>query len=138
LKREIEIKIVGRQFRDGSWEEVVTECKGKYYKEEGIIYLFYEESDDAAGVCKTRITLRERGMQVNRQGGITTTLVYDLGVRNFTTYHSPLGVFDVGNEATHYIVAEKEAGLTVDMGYKLFMGGDEGRDATLRIDARFL
>ena len=138
MKKEVEIRIVGRQLRDGSWEEVVTECKGKYYKEDGIIYLFYEESDEAAGVCKTRITLRERGMHVNRQGGVTTTLLYDMGVKNTAVYHTPLGDLQIGTEATHYIVAEKEDELTVDLGYNLFLNGEEHQEATLRINAKSL
>ncbi len=136
MKKEVAIRIIGRQLRDGTWEEVVTESKGKYYKDDGIIYLFYEEPDEGAGVCKTRITLRERGMQVNRQGAITTTLLYEMGTRNNAVYHTPLGSLEIGTEATHYIVAEKEDELTVDLGYKLFLNADEHQEATLRISAK--
>ncbi len=138
MKKEVEIKIIGRQLRDNKWDEVVTECKGKYYKEDGIIYLFYEEADEGAGVCKTRITLREKGMQVNRQGAITTTLIYDMGVRNTAVYHTPMGNLEIGTEAKHYIVAEKEDELTVDLGYTLSLGGDEQQEAHLRINAKSL
>ncbi len=136
MKKEVAIRIIGRQLRDGTWEEAITETRGKYYKDEGIIYLFYEEADEGAGVCKTRITLRERGMQVNRQGAITTTLLYEMGIRNNAVYRTPLGALEIGTEATHYIVAEKEDELTVDLGYKLFLNADEHQEATLRISAK--
>lgn len=135
--KDIMLKIVGKQvmgedLEDEEQLEFVTE--GKYYEEDGIVFLSYDESD-FAGVegCTTSLMIKDDEILMKRCGEavpMDTEIRFEKGKRYNGLYGTPFGAVEMEvltNDVINTISKEEPTGF-VDIDYHISLKGlSEGR-----------
>ena len=136
-KKKVDLTLTGRHCRDGRWEETVSSCEATWYEKDGTIYLFYEEPDQGAGICRSRITIYERSAEVDRKGAVNAKITYETGKVHENTYAVPYGVFLVTTDTRYFYFEKKEGGASLRLEYQISMNGSEPEPATLEVEYHF-
>lgn len=100
FKKDIMLKIVGKQFENGNEEtnlEFVTE--GKLYERGQAIYLVYEETE-LSGMpgCQTRLKLSGNKVKLSRSGEempLDTEIEFEKGAHYKGLYDTPFGAIEM-------------------------------------------
>ncbi len=86
--------ITGRQYLPEDTEPVVTvqEVCAEYFCRNGIHYLFYQEQPEGCqDVLKTRVKRKGGTVEICRQGGAGSSMIFEAGRRYRTQYPTPFG-----------------------------------------------
>ncbi len=93
MKKDVIISIRGLQQSEGDTGDPITlVTAGRYYRKNDCYYISYEESP-LTGLEGTRTTLRVKPDYVKlvRTGQYPSELVFELGKRNLSLYHTDYG-----------------------------------------------
>ncbi|MCD7744784.1 MAG: DUF1934 domain-containing protein [Lachnospiraceae bacterium] len=107
---------------------------GKYYFRNGKHYVEYEEPDDNTGeVIKTRITLRDRHLEVIRKGSVSTKMVFEENRKNTSWYNTVAGSILTGFDVGKMQVTESEEQIEILVDYTLEMNYEPVAACSIRI-----
>ena len=125
--REIRLRIRGIQYDNFDPVETVQEVQASYFFRTGAHYLLYEEQPEGfEQVIKTRVKRRGEYLEINRQGPMGGSMVFEPGKTYRMEYATPFGtlMLDIVTEAvevmlpgespkgTMMTVPEDSAGIT--------------------------
>ncbi len=127
MKTPCRIKVTGKHFRDGVWEETVTEADGTYIEKDDTEYFFYKEGDDAAK-SETRITVSGNVVCVRRTGAVYSELKYEIGRENVCPYRTPFGNIDITTVADMMIREGEGNTRLIKVEYRMIAGPAEGAE----------
>lgn len=135
--KDIMLKIVGKQILGDDWEdeeqlELVTE--GKYYEEDGIVFLSYDESGfSGMEGCTTSLMIKEDEILMKRCGEavpLDTEIRFEKGKRFTGYYGTPFGAVEMEvltNDVINKINKDGPKG-SIDIDYHISLRGlSEGR-----------
>lgn len=125
--KKITMRITGSQSAEGQQDdqmEFVTE--GELYDKNGSLYLMYEESE-ISGMpgFKTRLKITDQTVKMKRigpAGGAGTEMVFEIGKRYESYYHTPYGPFEMEiltNSLKNTMTAEGTGMVAIDYSMSL-------------------
>ena len=121
MKEDIIISIFGLQFpEDGEDDQIELITSGKYYKEDGVYCISYEESE-LTGMNGTTTTFRveDERVTLTRSGQISAQMIFEKGKKHVSFYETQMGFFTIGVNA-HVVKAElDDSGGNVEVDYSV-------------------
>ena len=91
--REIRVRIRGIQYGNSEFLETVQEVGASYFFRAGAHYLLYEEQPEGfEQIFKTRVKRRGQRLEINRQGPMGSSMVFEPGKTFRTEYATPFGM----------------------------------------------
>lgn len=128
------VKENGAEAGGASDDEVEVFSPGKYYFRNGKHYAEYEEPEDESGaVVKTRITLRDRRLEVLRRGPYNTKMIFEENTRNTSWYETPVGSVLAGFDVADMRVTESDDLIEIFVDYALELNYEHVADSRIRI-----
>ena len=131
----IRVKSVIKQKGEADHNVEVTTL-GKVYLKEGVIYVFYDESE-MSGMpgTKTMLKIKESRVQMSRSGANVSKLIFEPGVNHESKYGTPYGEFimETSTDLINIDVDEKLVGK-IQISYGLKITGLSETDHVLDID----
>lgn len=99
MKKEVLIRVNGRQYDEEDSEEIEVLTVGSCYNRKGNYYISYEEViDNFSQPLKNTIKIYENGtkIRITKKGIIETQMVFVLNEKNQFIYHTPYGDMCIG------------------------------------------
>ncbi|MGN1146099.1 MAG: DUF1934 domain-containing protein [Acetatifactor sp.] len=115
----------------------ITTADAQYFQRNGSHYLLYEESIEGfSKPFKSRIKLKEKQLELNRQGDVNIRMIFEEGKKHMTNYATPCGELLLEISTKRVQVLEKSEELMVLVEY--MMETEEGSlgDYRLKISVR--
>lgn len=107
-------------------DKTETIYPGKAYEKDGCFYVFYDEVDpDDGKVTKASLRIRLRHVDIRKKGAINTQMVFIPGQCTETEYQTPYGKFILTVDTRRADVKKGDREVTVDLDYRLSLGGTE-------------
>lgn len=121
MTKEVELSISGLHTEAGEENAgVETVALGEYYKKNGSHYLFYQEAlEGLEKQVRTRIVFEQGRLELVRQGGISTRMVFEKNKKHPVQYHTPYGKFLMGIDTKEVCVEETQDCIQVTVDYRL-------------------
>ena len=96
MKKNVVITVRGlqRQAEDNEPVEVIS--AGTYLGKENTHYLSYEEADEDGKITKNRIKITPDSIEMTKQGGITTQMIFTKNQKQYSCYATPFGELTLG------------------------------------------
>ncbi len=119
MKKDVIISIRGLQEQDGEAGDPITlVTPGRYYRKNDSYYISYEESE-LTGLAGTRTTLRVKPDYVKlvRTGLYPSELLFELGKRNMSLYHTDYGDLSIVVSTNHIRNTLTDDGGDLDVQY---------------------
>lgn len=135
MKKNVVITVRGLQ-RQTDDEPVEVISAGTYLRKENTHYLSYEEADEDGKITKNRIKIMPDSIEMTKQGGITTQMVFVKGQKHFACYETPFGELTLGMTTKKINVTEKDMHLSVELRYDLEVNGTHMSECELDIEVK--
>jgi len=117
-------------------EPVEVISAGTYMQKDEVHYLSYEEADEDGRITKNRIKITPVSIDMTKQGGVATQMVFRLGEKQYACYETPFGELALGMETKRLEVEEKEGILLAKLVYGLEINGAYVSDCQLDIEVQ--
>lgn len=125
MKKDVQIKITGRQFLNGESDENVAEAVGTMERTQSFVRITYDEnSEESGGIVQNTITYSERGMKIEKRGALVSDLFFVEGKQRTITYKTPYGVLQMVSHCKKMSVKEEEGMLVIRAEYDLYSGDE--------------
>ena len=135
MKKNVVITVRGLQ-RQTEDEPVEVISAGTYLRKEDTHYLSYEEADEDGKITKNRIKITPDSIEMTKQGGIATQMVFVRGQKHFACYETPFGELTLGMTTKHIKVTEENNQLLVALRYDLEVNGAHMSECELDIEVK--
>lgn len=110
-----------------------TETEAQYFQRNGSHYLLYEETIEGfSQPFKSRIKLKDRMLELNRQGAVNIRMIFEAGKTHMTNYTTPYGELVLEISTRKVQVLEKDRELLVLVEYT--METEEGSLGDYRLE----
>lgn len=121
MTKEVKISVCGMQWGDGIEENTIeSKTGGEYYYKNGSSYIFYEEfAEEFSKPSKTRIKWKGNGLELIRQGGVDTHMIFEENQTHMTNYVTPYGSLFLGVKTKTVNIEEKEDTISILVEYQL-------------------
>lgn len=107
---------------------------GEYYERNGAHYILFEEHlEGIAQPVKNRIKIKDRCLEVQKRGPVTTNMVFEEGKVQSSTYSVPFGSFLVDVHTDQVKVDVEEEKLEATASYGLHINGAHCADCDIRV-----
>lgn len=136
MKKNVVITVRGLQPEVDAEEPVEVISAGMYMRKEDTHYLSYEEADEDGKITKNRIKITDSSIEMTKQGGIATQMMFRLGEKQYACYETPFGELTLGITTKSLSVREEEGVLFAGLVYGLEINGAYVSDCQLDIDVR--
>ena len=136
MKKNVVITVRGLQPEVDADEPVEVISAGTYMRKDDTHYLSYEEADEDGKITKNRIKITDSSIEMTKQGGITTQMMFRLGEKQYACYETPFGELTLGITTKSLSVREEEGVLFTGLVYGLEINGAYVSDCQLDIDVR--
>ena len=138
MNKNVMLSISGLHFDGGSESgNLQSVLPAQYFKKNDSHYLIYEEQQEGfAETVKNRIKLKDKLMELTRQGLMRTNMVFEEGKKHMTSYVTPYGNFLLGVETKTMEVQEKENHLSVVVEYALEADGEYLSDCRIELQVK--
>ncbi len=114
--------------------QMETRVTAEYYQRDGSHYLFYREKlEGFEEPVKTRIRLREKRIELNRQGALNAQMIFEEGRTHLSHYMTPYGELLLGIATRKVELREGDGTLSVEAEYSLEMNGEHQADSRMEI-----
>ncbi|MBN1623857.1 MAG: DUF1934 domain-containing protein [Clostridia bacterium] len=127
--KKVIVSVRGKgSLEEGEPMELLTE--GKFYKENNIFCISYEETG-MTGMEGTTTTVRaeENRVALSRKGTVASEFIFEEGRKNVSHYATEYGVFTVGVTAEQVNVSIDDSGGMISVVYSLdFLGNPAVRN----------
>lgn len=136
MKKNVVITVQGlqRQVDDGEPVEVIS--AGTYLRKDNTHYLSYEEADEDGKITKNRIKITSECIEMTKQGGIATQMLFVIGQKQYTCYATPFGDLTLGVTTKSIKVTEEEQQISAQLCYDLEVNGAHMSECELDISVR--
>lgn len=136
MKKNVVITVTGlqRQMEDDEPVEVIS--AGTYMRREDTHYLSYEEADEDGKITKNRIKITPDSLEMTKQGGITTQMIFIKGQKQYACYETPFGELTLGMTTKSLGVTEEKDGLLAELLYDLEVNGAHMSECELNIQVK--
>ena len=135
MKKNVVITVRGLQ-RQTEDEPVEVISAGTYLRKDDTHYLSYEEADEDGKITKNRIKITPDSIEMTKQGGITTQMIFVKGQKHYACYETPFGELTLGMTTKQIKVAEESGLLTVALRYDLEVNGTHMSECELDIEVK--
>ena len=135
MKKNVVITVRGLQ-RQTEDEPVEVISAGTYLRKEDTHYLSYEEADEDGKITKNRIKITPDSIEMTKQGGIATQMVFVRGQKHYACYETPFGELTLGMTTKHIKVTEENNQLLVALRYDLEVNGAHMSECELDIEVK--
>ena len=136
MKKNVVITVRGLQRQVDDAEPVEVISAGTYLSKENTHYLSYEEADEDGKITKNRIKITPDSIEMTKQGGITTQMIFFKGQKQYACYATPFGEMTLGMTTKHMVVTEEEKELSVALCYDLEINGSFVSECELDIEVK--
>ncbi len=136
MKKDVVITVRGLQPQVDAEEAVEVMSAGTYMRKDSTHYLSYEEADENGNITKNRIKITPSSIEMTKQGGIATQMLFLLGEKQFACYETPFGELNLGMHTKHIAVREEEKKLFAELRYGLDINGEYVSDCELDITVK--
>lgn len=136
MKKNVVITVRGLQRAVSDDEPVEVISAGTYLRKADTHYLSYEEADEDGKITKNRIKITPSSVEMTKQGGITTQMIFILGQKQYACYATPFGELTLGMTTNYISVAEEEQRISAELRYDLEINGAHMSECELDIDVR--
>ena len=136
MKKNVVITVRGLQAEINAEEPVEVISAGTYLRKESTHYLTYDEADENGKLTKNRIKITPECIEMVKQGGITTQMLFRLGEKQYACYSTPFGDITLGMTTKKIQVVEEEHAFFVNLLYELEVNGKHLSECKLDIEVK--
>ena len=136
MKKNVVITVRGLQRAVSDEEPVEVISAGTYLRKADTHYLSYEEADEDGKITKNRIKITPESIEMTKQGGITTQMIFTLGQKQYACYVTPFGELTLGMTTNHINVTEEEQRMSAELRYDLEINGIHMSECELDIEVK--
>lgn len=134
MTKEVMVTISGLQMAGEEEDSIELVHIGEYYNRNGVHYILFDELLEGFPVpVKNRIKIKERFLEVQKKGPVTTRMVFEEGKSRSSTYAIPFGSFLMETFTTGVRIQEEEDRLEATASYRLDINGAHCSDCDIRI-----
>lgn len=136
MKKNVVITVRGLQREVDDNEPVEVISAGTYLRKADTHYLSYEEADEDGKITKNRIKITPDCIEMTKQGGITTQMMFAIGQKQYTCYATPFGDLTLGVTTKMINLAEDEQQISAELRYDLEVNGAHMSECELDINVK--
>ena len=136
MKKNVVITVRGLQRQVDDDEPVEVISAGTYLRKENTHYLSYEEADEDGKITKNRIKITTDSIEMTKQGGITTQMIFTKGQKQYACYATPFGELTLGMTTKKIAVTEENMKLFAELRYDLEVNGAHMSECELDIEVK--
>ena len=136
MKKNVVITVRGLQRQVDEDEPVEVISAGTYLRKDDTHYLSYEEADEDGKITKNRIKITPSSIEMTKQGGITTQMIFVKGQKHFACYETPFGELTLGMTTKHICITVEEQQLSAELRYDLEVNGAHVSECELDIHVK--
>lgn len=136
MKKNVVITVRGLQRQVDEDEPVEVISAGTYLRKDDTHYLSYEEADEDGKITKNRIKITPDSIEMTKQGGITTQMIFMMGQKQYACYETPFGELTLGMTTKHIKVTEDNRQLFAALRYDLEVNGSHVSECELDIEVK--
>ncbi len=136
MKKNVVITVRGLQRAVSDDEPVEVISAGTYLRKADTHYLSYEEADEDGKITKNRIKITPESIEMTKQGGITTQMIFVKGQKQYACYATPFGELTLGMTTNYIKVTEEEQQISAELRYDLEINGAHMSECELDIDVK--
>lgn len=136
MKKNVVITVRGLQREVDDNEPVEVISVGTYLRKADTHYLSYEEADEDGKITKNRIKITPDYIEMTKQGGITTQMLFAIGQKQYTCYATPFGDLTLGVTTKMINLAEEEQQISAELRYDLEVNGAHMSECELDINVK--
>lgn len=135
MSGKVRLRMKGLQ--GGEAAALETEADAQYFLKDGIHYLLYEERlEGFSRPFKSRIKLKGKLLELNRQGEVFNRMIFEEGKTHFTNYATPYGRMVLKISTARVQVCEKDKELSAKVEYEMEAEGGSLGNYSLEIFAK--
>jgi len=136
MKKNVVITVRGLQHQAEDDEPVEVISAGTYLRKDDTHYLSYEEADEDGKITKNRIKITPDSIEMTKQGGITTQMLFVRGQKQYACYATPFGDLTLGMTTKHIKVSEENMQIFAALRYDLEVNGTHMSECELDIEVK--
>lgn len=136
MKKNVVITVRGLQRAINEDEPIEVISAGTYLRKADTHYLSYEEADEDGKITKNRIKITGDSIEMTKQGGITTQMIFTRGQKQYSCYTTPYGDLMLGMTTKHIRLTEEEQQLSAALCYDLEVNGTPMSECELDIEVK--
>lgn len=136
MKKNVVITVRGLQRQVDEDEPVEVISAGTYLRKDDTHYLSYEEADEDGKITKNRIKITPDSIEMTKQGGITTQMIFMMDQKQYACYETPFGELTLGMTTKHIKVTEENRQLFAALRYDLEVNGSHVSECELDIEVK--
>ena len=136
MKKNVVITVRGLQAEINAEEPVEVISAGTYLRKENTHYLSYDEADENGKLTKNRIKITPECIEMVKQGGVSTQMLFRLGEKQYSCYSTPFGDLTLGMTTKNIQVEEEEHTLSAKLLYGLEINGAHMSECKLDIEVK--
>lgn len=136
MKKNVVITVRGLQRQAEDDEPVEVISAGTYMRKDATHYLSYEEADEDGKITKNRIKITPDSIEMTKQGGIATQMIFVKGQKHFACYETPFGELTLGMTTKYIKVTEDDTQLSAALRYGLEVNGAHMSECELNIEVK--
>lgn len=136
MKKNVVITVRGLQRAVSEDEPVEVISAGTYLRKADTHYLSYEEADEDGKITKNRIKITGESIEMTKQGGITTQMIFVRGQKQYACYATPYGELTLGMTTKHIGLTEGKEQLSAALRYDLEINGTYMSECELDIEVK--
>ena len=136
MQKNVVITVRGLQREVDDSEPVEVISAGTYLRKADTHYLSYEEADEDGKITKNRIKITPDYIEMTKQGGITTQMLFAIGQKQYTCYATPFGDLTLGVTTKMINLAEDEQQISAELRYDLEVNGAHMSECELDINVK--
>lgn len=136
MKKNVVITVRGLQAEINAEEPVEVISAGTYLRKENTHYLSYDEADENGKLTKNRIKITPDSIEMVKQGGVTTQMLFHLGEKHYSCYSTPFGDLTLGMTTKKIQVEEEEHAISAKLLYGLEINGQHMSECKLDIEVK--
>lgn len=136
MKKNVVITVRGLQHQAEDDEPVEVISAGTYLRKDDTHYLSYEEADEDGKITKNRIKITPESIEMTKQGGITTQMLFMRGQKQYACYATPFGDLTLGMTTKYIKVTEENMQISAALRYDLEVNGTHMSECELDIEVK--
>ena len=137
MTKEVLVSVMGIQNQNGESDRSETITVGNYYKKDDSHYLFYEEMVEGfLEPVKNRVKFSRGQLSVQKNGVVTSNMIFEEKKKNLSNYVTPYGNIMVGIDAKKVELKEEEQQIKVQVEYAMEINYEHLADCSLTIDIK--
>lgn len=136
MRKNVVITVRGLQRQVAEDEPIEVISAGTYLRKESTHYLSYEEADEDGKITKNRIKITADSIEMTKQGGIATQMIFVKGQKNYSCYETPFGELTLGMTTKDIKVTEEDNQILAALRYDLEVNGTHMSECELDIEVK--